>query len=144
MQVLGIGNVTGCNQVWIFLNDEGKQSSLKATVECLEIIREVALRDYEFYNRMYEELQIIYDKKNTLITNRYHFISEEMVKEAFKEDRKKGLSLSWEKDSNNEECLRQYGKLSGISETKDIIFNKKWEAHKILKQAEGALPKPKK
>lgn len=141
MQVLGIGNVTGCNRVWIFLNDEGKQSSLKSTVERLEIIREVAFRDYEFYSRMYEELQLIYDKKNTLITQRYHFISEEMVKEAFKKDHKEGLRLSWEKDSNNEECIRQYGKLSGISEVSGKINDKKWDAYRIYKQAESSLQK---
>lgn len=141
MQVLGIGNVTGCNKSWIFLNDEGKQSSLKSNVERLKIIKEVAIRDYEFYNRMYEELQLIYGKSKDTIYSRYHFITEDMVKEAFKKDRKEGLRLSWDKESNNEECVRQYGKLSGISETKEIIHNRKWEAYRILKQAEGVLPK---
>lgn len=141
MQVLGIGNVTSCNKSWIFLNDDGKQSSLKSNRERLEIIREVALRDYEFYSRMYEELQAIYDKQNSIVTSRYHFISDEMVKEAFKKDRKEGLRLSWDKESNNEECIRQYGKLSGISEVKEVIHNKKWDAYRIYKQAEGSLQK---
>lgn len=141
VKIAGIGNVTSCNKSWIFLNEDGEQDRVKANKERLEIIREVALRDYEFYSRMYEELQESYDKRRAVVESRYHFISNEMVKEAFKKDRKEGLRLSWEKDSNNEECIRQYGKLSGISEVKEVIHNKKWDAYRIYKQAEGSLQK---
>lgn len=141
VKVAGIGNVTSCNRSYIFLNDEGRQSSLKSNEKRLEIIREVALRDYEFFSRMYEELQENYDKRKAVVESRYHFISEDMVKEAFNKDRKEGLRLSWEKDSNNEECIRQYGKLSGISEIAGEINDKKWNAYRVYKQAESSLQK---
>ena len=139
MQVIGIGNVTGCNKTYIFLNNEGKQERIRATPELLSAIRDTASNDYMFYGRMWEEINTAYEKRKVEIEKQYHYITEEMVKDAFAKGRKEGLELSWKKDSHNEECIRQYSSLHGLFGGANIASERRWEAHKLLAQAENSL-----
>ena len=139
MQVLSIGNVVQCNSSYIFINNEGKQDRIRATVYFLMIIRDTASNNYKFYNRMREELDTAYNNKKAEVENGYKYITDEMVKEAFRESTRKGVDLSLSKDSNNEEVLRQYGKLSGIAELIEFASANGWEAYHLMRQADIAI-----
>jgi len=139
VQVLGIGNVTECNRSYIFLNNDGKQDRIRATPELLRLIRDTASTDQAFYDRMCKEITTAYEKRKVEVKKKYHFITDDMVKEAFLRDHKEGLSLSCLKDTNNEECTRQYGMLFGLYEGANIAMERRWEARKLLAQAEDGL-----
>lgn len=139
MQIVGIGDVTSCNKAYIFLNNEGKQERIRATPELLSLIRDTASRDRVFYDRMWAEINEAYNKKKAEIEAKYHYITDEMVAEAFKRGRKEGLELSWSKDTHNEECSRQFNRLFGMYEGANLASDRKWRADKLLAQAEGAL-----
>ena len=139
MRVLGIGNVTQCNKAYIFLSNEEKQERVRATPELLSLIRETAVEDCMFYGRMWEEINVEYEKRKVEIEKKYHFITDEMVKQAFVRGRREGLDLSWKKDSNNEECIRQFSRLHGLYEGANLASDRKWEAYRLQAQAEGAL-----
>lgn len=140
MQVLGIGNVTECNRSYIFTNDGGKQGRIRSTPELLRSIKETASLEVEVYRRMGEELSEAYEKRIEDAKKRYHFITDDMVKEAFRSgDHKQGTSLSFVKDSNNEECIRQYAKVSGWFEAVEFARGKYWEVQRLLVQAKNGL-----
>lgn len=139
MLVLGIGNVTQCNNAYIFLDNEGKQERVRATPELLSLIRETAIEDYLFYGRMWEEITTEYEKRKAEVEKKYQFITDEMVEEAFKRGRKDGLELSWSKDSHNEECSRQYNRVFGMYEGANLASDRKYKAYRLQIQAERAL-----
>lgn len=139
MQVLGLGNVTECNYSYIFLNNEGKQ--IKATKDLLSAILKTSSTNTTFYERMYTELSAEYEKRKTEVDNKYRFITDEMVEDAYRRSRLEGFELSLKKPSNNEECIRQFSKVSGIFDGARVALDKKWEAHKLLKQAENSIQK---
>lgn len=139
MQVFGIGNVKGCNSSCIHLNDEGKQHSIKSTTELLTSIVETALENIQFYDRMAEELKAVYEKRKVEVEKRYKWITDDMIKEAMESDRKAGLSLSWSKDTHNEECVRQHNKVQGIYEGVIYARDNYFEAKKLLSQAKTVL-----
>lgn len=139
MQVLGLGNVTECNRSYIFLNDEGKQDRIKATQELLKAILDTAYADYQFYSRLCEVVTAEYEKRKAEVERRYQFITDEMVAEALEKDRKRGIELSWSKDSHNAECSRQYNKIFGLYEVVKMGMDRKWEANRLLAQAKNSL-----
>lgn len=139
MQVLGIGNVTECNSSYIFLNNEGKQERIRATPELLSLIMDTASTDYAFYSRMWEVITTEYERLKAEAEKKYHFITDEMIAEAFKRGKKEGLELSWSKDSHNAECSRQYNRIFGMYEGANIASNRRWEANKLLAQAKNSL-----
>lgn len=139
MQVLGIGNVTECNRSYVFLNNEGKQDRLKATEELLRLIMETASSSYSFYGRMYEEITAEYEKRNEEVKKKYHFITDEQIKEANAKDRRLGFDLSVRKDSNNEECVRQFSRVHGFYDGARYAGDRKWEAKRLFEQSKNAL-----
>jgi len=139
MRVLGVGNVTSCNKAWIFLNDDGVQDRIVATENLLQEILHTANADFLFYGRMWLEISEEYEKRKVDVESRYHFISDEMVEEAYKRGRKEGFHLSLRKDSVNEECVRQYGRLHGFFSGASYALDKKEEAHRLAVQADNAL-----
>ena len=139
MQVLGLGNVTGCNRSYVFINNGGKQDSIRSTPDLLSTIRDTASRDYVFYTRMWEVLTDEYEKRKAEVHKLYHFITDDMVGEAFIRDYKEGLSLSCRKESNNEECIRQFSRLYGLYDGANLASDKRWEARKIYIQADNSL-----
>jgi len=139
MFVIGIGNVTECNSSYIFLNNEGKQDRIKATEELLRVILDTASNDYAFYGRMWEVITTEYERLKAEAERKYHFITDEMIAEAFKRDRKEGLELSWSKESHNAECSRQYNRIFGMYEGANLASNRRWEANKLLVQAKNSL-----
>ena len=141
MQVLGLGNVTECNYSYIFLNNEGKQDRIKATKDLLSAILKTSSTNTTFYERMYTELSAEYEKRKTEVYNKYRFITDEMVEDAYRRSRLEGFELSLKKPSNNEECIRQFSKVAGIFDGARVALDRKWEAHKLLKQAETSMQK---
>ena len=139
MWVAGIGNVTECNSSYIFLNNEGKQERIRSTEELLRAILDTASTDYAFYGRMWEVITVEYERLKAEAEKKYRFITNEMVAEAFKRDRKEGLELSWSKDSHNAECSRQYNRIFGMYEGVNLASNRRWEANKLLAQAKTSL-----
>lgn len=139
MQVVGIGNVTECNKHYIFLNNEGKQDRIKADKEKLEGILSTATENEKFYGRMWEEVSALHERRLEQVKRKYHYITDEMIKEAFDRDHKEGLNLSWSKDSNNERYMEQINKAFGIYEGAKYASVCRWEAHKLKEQAKNAL-----
>lgn len=139
MKVAGLGNVTGCNKSWIHINNNGDQKSIKANEERLREILRVTAENEVFYGRMWDEIKGLYEREKEKVERQYHFITDEMIKEAFNRSRKEGLDLSWRKDSNNEECIRQYSGASGIFIGARYASEHRIEAHKLKEQAKGAL-----
>ena len=139
MIVLGLGNVVECNRLWVFLNDEGKQDRIKSTLEKLKVIYDTAVESMLVYDRMGKELTELYGRKKAEADKKYHFISDEMVKEAYKEDKCKGFDLSVSKDSNNEECIRQFSKVFGIFDGVRYCNERYYEARRLKAQAENGL-----
>ena len=143
MMVSGMGNVTECNYLWIFLNNEGKQDRLKANRERLLDIFHTAIEDQSFYDRMGKVLTEEYERRKAQAEAKYHYITDEMVQEAYKEDHKKGFYLSLSKDSNNEECLRQFSYVFGLYDGAKLAHDRYWEAYKLARQAKDALGRDK-
>ena len=139
MQVVGIGNVTECNRSYIHLNDEGKQRSITATSNLLKIIKETASVDTEFYTRMREVLYDEYENRRAEVVQHYHCITDDMIKEAYARSYMEGSSLSCLKDTTNREFERQWGILSGIMDMAILAMDRKHEARRLLRQAEGSL-----
>ena len=139
MEVVGLGNVTGCNKSWIHINNNGEQKSIKANEERLREILRVAAENEVFYGRMWDEIKELYEREKEKVERRYHFITDEMIKEAFNRSQKEGLDLSWRKDSNNEECIRKYSGAFGIFTGARYASERGIEAHKLKEQAKGAL-----
>ena len=139
MQVLGIGNVVGCNRSLIHLNDDGKQRSITATPKLLRAIRDTAHADLVFYTKMRAVLYEDYENRRADVVQHYHYITDEMIKEAYARSYMEGSSLSCLKDTNNREFERQWGILSGIMEEFSIALDRKHEARRLLAQAEGSL-----
>lgn len=139
MLVLGIGNVTQCNEACVFLDNEGKQDRIKANKERLDAIYTRATENIVFYDRMAKELTDIYEKKKAEAEKKYQYISDEEVQEASKQDRRKGFELSFRKDSVNEAYLRGWSKVFGLYDGVNYANDKKWEAYKLQKEAENAL-----
>lgn len=139
MYVLGIGNVTACNKSYIFLNNEGKQQRIRTTKELLTTIINIAISDIAFYSRMRDVLMAEYEKRKAEVDKKYYFITDNMIKEAFTISHKKGVELSWSKDSNNEECIRQYSKVFGLYGGVDFANKLCTEAHKLLAQGRSSL-----
>mgnify|MGYP000929347717 CR=1 FL=1 len=139
MKVAGLGNVTGCNKSWIHINNNGEQKRIKANEERLREILRVSVENEIFYGRMWNEVKELYEREKEKVERRYHFITDEMIEEAFKRSHKEGLDLSWRKDSNNEECIRQYSGAFGIFTGAKYASDHRIEAHKLKEQAKGAL-----
>lgn len=136
MEVLGLGNVKECNRIWIFLANDTRE---KANKERLEEIHVKAVENIAFYKRAYKEIQDYYNRKYDEVFKKYKYITEEDVKKAFKENRRKGLELSWDQERNNKECLKAFSRVYGISDLYSEIILKVDEAEKLLKQSENAL-----
>lgn len=139
MEVFSLGNVTGCNYDWIFLNDEGKQERIKADKDRLKLILDTAGEDVRFYERMGRVVTQFYERRKAEVKKKYHFITDEMVKAAYQESSDRGFWLSVSKDSNNEECIRQYAAVHGLYDGAELAHDRYWEARKLLEQAKNAL-----
>lgn len=139
MEVFTIGNVTQCNKAYIFLNDDGRQRSIKATDEALQRIYKQANEDERFYTRMYNETQGLYEKKKEEFDKKYKYISDEAIQETYRQDHDKGFRLKLEQPHNNEEWLRQWGRVSGIADAQFFAGDKMLTAHKLMMQAKNAL-----
>jgi Rps23 Pro-64 3,4-dihydroxylase Tpa1-like proline 4-hydroxylase len=140
MYVIGVGNVTECNKSYIHLNDEGKQSSIKATRELLEIIRDQAEAETEFYLKMRAILYEEFEKRRDAVQKKYHFISDEEVEEKNRQSGyKDGLFINIHKQVNNEECTRQYSSVYGFGDAW-VFAGECWErVFRLKRQAEAAL-----
>ena len=138
MYIFGIGNVSECNSSYIHLNDEGKQSRIKATPEDLSKILKQAAEDYAFYNRLYTEIHELYERRYSEVKKRYKYITEEDI-EALRKAGGDWLGLSWRKDSNNEECTRQYNRVFGLSDICSWALEQREAARKLNAQAKEAL-----
>lgn len=139
MEVFSLGNVTECNYSWIFLNDEGKQERIKADKERLKLILDTAGEDMRFYDRMGKVVTQLYERRKAEVEKKYHFITDEMVKAAYQESSDRGFELSISKDSNNEECVRQYSSVYGLYDVVRMAHERYWEARKLLGQVKNAL-----
>lgn len=139
MYVLGIGNVVECNRLYIHLNNEGKQDRIKATEEKLREIQAKAAESVPFYERMYQELKDLHERRRDAVEEKYHFITDDDIKAAYEESNKAGFDLSIRKDSNNEECIRQISSVYGIYEGARYALERKNAIYKIMKQAENAI-----
>ena len=139
MDVFSLGNVTECNYNWIFLNDEGKQERIKADKERLKLILDTAGEDMRFYDRMGKVVTQLYERRKAEVEKKYHFITDEMVKAAYQESSKRGFEVSISKNSNNEECIRQYSAVHGLYDGVKLAHERYWEARKLLEQAKNAL-----
>lgn len=139
MYVFSLGNVTECNYNWIFLNDEGKQERIKADKERLKLILDTAGEDLRFYDRMGKVVTQLYERRKAKVEKKYHFITDEMVKAAYQESSDRGFELSISKNSNNEECIRQYAAVHGLYDGVKLAQDRYWEARKLLEQAKNAL-----
>ena len=139
MEVFSLGNVTECNYGWIFLNTEGKQERIKADKDRLKLILDTAGEDMRFYERMGNVVTQFYERRKAEVEKKYHFITDEMVKAAYKESSDRGFELSITKDSNNEECIRQYAAVHGLYGGARLAHDRYWEARKLLEQAKNAL-----
>lgn len=139
MRVAGLGNVVQVNNVYIFISEDDKQSKVRATPELLRLVKETAVEAWVFYGRMWEEITAEYEKRKVEVEKKYQFITSEMVEEAFTRGHREGMELSCRKDSNNEECIRQYSSLHGLYEGANLASGKRWEAHRLQVQAEDAL-----
>mgnify|MGYP001037076504 FL=1 len=139
MEVFSLGNVTECNYGWIFLNTEGKQERIKADKDRLKLILDTAGEDMRFYERMGNVVTQFYERRKAEVEKKYHFITDEMVKAAYKESSDRGFELSITKDSNNEECIRQYAAVHGLYGGASLAHDRYWEARKLLEQAKNAL-----
>ena len=140
MYVVGIGNVTGCNKAYIFLNDEGKQSSKKATEDLLVDVFTQAEADCRFYCRMGADLRKEFEKRRDKVEERYHFITDEEVQEKYRASGYRGgIGLEVDQKVNNEECTRQYAAVYGFYDAVKYA-NERWvEADKLKRQAGSAL-----
>ena len=116
MQVLNIGNVVSCNHRCIFINNTGTPEAIPATIELLTRIKDTASNNCTFYKRMYEELVEEYEMRKVEAQKKYHYISNEMVQDAYRRSALEGISLKCHQNTNNEEYVRQYGILWGIFE----------------------------
>ena len=141
MYVIGIGAVSEVNDKWIHLNNEGKQERIAANAERLEAIRAKAAEDVSFYERMYQELHTMYEERLEYAKAHYKAISDEDIEAEYKANgrSKKWFDMSLMKDSNNEECRYQFGKVFGISEAASGCTDKQYHARRLLKQATEAL-----
>lgn len=132
MLVLGIGNVTQCNKAYIFLDNEGKQDRIKTNKERLDAIYVKATENIVFYDRMANELTEIYEKKKAEAEKKYHYISDEEIQEASKQDRRKGFELSLKKDSVNEEYFA-YGEKDATGDIYYTLYLKEYKKIKTKK-----------
>lgn len=141
MYVIGIGNVTECNRLYIHLNNDGKQERIAANVERLEAIRVKAVEDLAFYERLWQECHTQYEKRKAEADKKYHYITDDDIEAEFKANGRseKWFNMGLMKNSNNEECIRQFSRVFGWSDACSYALDHKMEAYKLCKQAEGVL-----
>ena len=140
MYVMGLGDVTQVSNTTIFFKDEdGSQQKKKVNEEDLGRIHGTAWENVAFYDRAYRELHELYEKRRVEYDKKYHFITDEEIEAEFKANgrSKKWFDMSISKDSHNEECRYQWGKVAGISEACSEVSEKKWEADRIYRQVQG-------
>lgn len=139
MYVDMIGNVTECNSSYIHLNNEGRQESIKATVEKLQEVLRVASENVGFYKRMYDEIYALYKKLTDEAVAKNSYITDEDIAEARDSGNRDWLMMKWGQDSHNLESTRNrceaYGTYNGCKYASD----KEMEARKIKAQAENSL-----
>lgn len=140
MNVAGLGNVTECNRLYIFIADEeGNKERISATRERLEAIFFTAEADIRFYDRMGEEITALYGKRYRETDEKYHYIHDEDIIKAYEVSRMEGFSLSLMKDSNNEEFVRAWSTVHGVYEGAKYAHDKYFEAYKLRGQAKFAI-----
>ena len=141
MYVFGIGNVTGCNHSYIFLNDNGKQSSIASNRERLQAIRTQAAADEAFYDRFYKEAHAEYECRMSEVKAKYHYITDDDIAAvlAAEGNSKRWFDLTWKQASNNEECHRQFNLVFGFADAANYALDMSHKAHKLRMQAENAL-----
>lgn len=141
MYVFGIGNVTGCNRSYIFLNDNGKQSSIASNRERLQDIRTQAAADEAFYGRFYKEVHAEYERQYEAVKAKYHYITDDDIAAvlAAEGNSKRWFDLTWKQESNNEECTRQFSRVFGIADVASYGSDMCRQAHKLRSQASSAL-----
>ena len=139
MYVDMIGNVTECNSSYIHLNNEGRQESIKATVEKLQEVLRVASGNVVFYSRMYKELYALYERLKTEAEAHYKYITDEQIEEARERGDKNWMMLSWTQESHNEDCNRNISNAFGTFNGCKYAGDREMEARKIKAQAENSL-----
>ena len=139
MYVFGIGNVTECNRAYIHLNNEGRQESIKVTVEKLQDVLRVASEDVVFYKRMYDEVYALYKKLTDEAVARNSYITDEDIAEARDSGNKDWLMMKWEQDSHNLESTRNRCEALGTYNGCKYASDREMEARKIKTQAENAI-----
>ena len=141
MSVFGIGNVTGCNRSYIFLNDDGKQSSIASNRERLQDIRTQAAADEAFYDRFYKEVRAEYERQYEAVKAKYHYITDDDIAAvlAAEGNSKRWFDLTYKKQSNNEECHRQFNLVFGFADAANYAWDMSHKTHKLRMQAENAL-----
>lgn len=139
MYFTGIGNVTECNSSCIHLNNEGRQESIKATMEKLQEILKVSSENVGFYSRMYDEIYALYEKLKTEAEAHYKYITDEQIEEARKKGDSNWWHLSLVKDSHNEDCIRNISDAFGTYNGCKYASDREMEARKIKAQAENAI-----
>lgn len=141
MYVFGIGNVTGCNRSYIFLDDNGKQSSIASNRERLQAIRTQAAADEAFYDRFYKEVHAEYERQYEAVKAKYHYITDDDIAAvlASEGNSKRWFDLTYKKQSNNEECNRQFNRVFGWADASKHAGDLWFASHKIRMQAENAL-----
>lgn len=140
MYITGIGNVTECNHSFIYLNTEGKQERLKATLDLLRSIFTQAEEDSRFYYRVKEVLRAEFEQRREKVEDRYHYITDDERKERYRAGGyKNGIGLEIEQQINNEECTRQFSAVYGFYDAVKFASDKWMEADKIKRQATAAL-----
>lgn len=139
MYVDMIGNVTECNSSYIHLNNEGRQESIKATVEKLQDVLRVASENVVFYKRMYDEIYALYQKLTDEAVARNSYITDEDIAEARDSGNKDWLMMKWGQDSHNLESTRNRCEALGTYNGCKYASNREMEARKLKSQAEAAL-----
>lgn len=141
MRVTGLGDVVQVSDKIIFYkDDEGIRQRKKVTKEKLDLILEAAIEAVVFYSKSYAEIQEVYEKRKLEAEKKYHYITDEDIQAEYKAN---GRSSKWfdmtvSKDSHNENCKYEFGKVFGIGEMASVIMDRKWEADKIYRQAKNA------
>ena len=144
MYTAGIGDVTECNRSYIFIAEgSGEKKRIPATRDRLEAILTQAMEDIRFYDRMWEEINKLYEKQKVEAERKYHYITDEEVKEAYDKGRKEGFNISVMQSSNNEEYMRGWSKVHGLYGGANYASDKKWRAYRINEQAKLAVTKVK-
>lgn len=139
MLVAGIGNVTQVTNNYVFTREGDKQDRIRVSIDTLKDIHNIASANENFYERMWDELYSRYEKFKEEVERKYHFISDDDVKDAYEMGRKEGFMISLIQPSNNDEYLRQNSYVHGLFMGVQYAHDNREEAYKIRVQTEYAL-----